>query len=90
MTGYRAALAVGISGAALLLFGILASTDAAFVGGIVLGVVVIAAGAMLAVETARDRRWSIEEPDRIEGRSLDVIRQRADHSGEIRARRGHR
>ena len=84
MRGQGPALVVVISGAALLLFGILASTDAGTVGGVVLGGMVIGAGAMLAVETWRDRRPT---GDHLSDRSLHAIQRTQDRSEEVRAPR---
>lgn len=89
-SGYGPSLVVGISGAALLLFGILASTDAGTVGGVTLGAMIVGAGAMLSVDTWRTRRWRQRAwgaTEEISDRTLRSIQARQDRSEEIRAAR---
>ena len=91
--GYGPALAVGISGVALLLFGIAASTNAGTVGGVVLGAAIFGAGLMQAFDVRMARRATsrLAPPGglgQLPDRTLRSLQAAQDHSSEIRAARG--
>lgn len=90
MKGYGASLVVGASGAALLLFGILSSTDAGTVGGVAFGAMILGAGAMLGADTAKARR-NVRANARLglqlDDRTLRAIQARQDRSEQTGAAR---
>ena len=75
MSSYGPPLAVAVSGAALLLFGISASTDAGTVGGVALGAAILGAGLMAAFDAAKARR-KIRRATLLSERAVQKIRQR--------------
>lgn len=82
-SGYGAPVAVVLSGAALLLIGAVASTDAAFLGGITLGGVFVGVGVMLAVDVRRTRTWRRRAWDTaVSERTLHSIHAHMDRGAE--------
>lgn len=79
--GYGPVLVVVISGAALLLFGVLSSTNTGTVGGITLGAAIVSLGLMLAVDVwVRNRR--ARRVGYASRSTVDVIHRSQDRSRE--------